>query len=87
MVTPLSEQDARAALRLAGADASNPALYDAQRRDGGWFFGWRRQNGRPRIGTRSWVVADNGRARPLAFQERADDAIAAELAKGAGADG
>lgn len=79
---PLTEDEARRVLRLMNVDASNPSLFAAERRERGWCFGWRPENGAPRMGTRSWVVADNGRGRRLGLAELADDAIAAELDQG-----
>lgn len=76
MVNPMTEEAARAALFAANSDASNPALYAAERRERGWLFGWRLSAGPVPMGTASWIVADDGRVRRLGFRERADDALA-----------
>lgn len=81
MVTPISEGEARAALREEKSEASNPEYFDAERREGGWVFGWREDRGAPPMGTRTWIVADNRRVRMLGYKDPWDDAIAAELAK------
>jgi hypothetical protein len=76
MVTGISEADARTVLRSVRSEASNPGTFEARRRDHGWMFVWRREGGRPPVGTRSWVVADNGRARAVDLGSRADETIA-----------
>ena len=83
MVEPITEHAARAALKSAQSEASNPGFYVARRRKHGWLFVWRIEHGDPPVGTRSWVVADNGRARILRIGERADDVIGAEVAEDA----
>lgn len=79
MVSPISEEAAREALRMAGSPAANPVNYYAERREGGWLFGWRVQRGAPGMGTRAWIVADNEQVRMLGLAERAADGIAAAL--------
>lgn len=81
MVTPISEEKARAALRLQASEASNAEYFRAERRAHGWVFGWRSDQGIAPIGTRTWIVADNGRVRMLGYRDDWDDAIAQELAK------
>ncbi|WP_085369875.1 hypothetical protein [Leifsonia sp. NCR5] len=81
MVTPISEEQARAALRDSGSDAAAGANYAATRRENGWSFAWRRELGEPPVGSPRWIVADNGAVRRLRLRERADDVIAAELEK------
>lgn len=78
-MTALSEDEARKLLRDLRVSASNPEYYAARRRAHGWLFAWRIETGPPRIGTRSWVVADNGACRQVGFDEYADDAIDALL--------
>lgn len=79
MVTPITEIEAREALRAAGSPAQDARYYSAERRDSGWFFAWRIQQGPPLMGTRAWVVADNGRVRMLGFRESGADGIATAL--------
>jgi hypothetical protein len=81
MVTPISEIDARDALRKEQSEASNPEYFDAERRQRGWVFGWREDRGEPPMGTHTWIVADNGRVRMLGYTDTWDDAIDAELAR------
>ena len=81
MVEIISETEARAALKTLRSEASNPHFYAAKRRNHGWLFVWRLERKNPPVGTRGWVVADNGRARILDLGERADDAMIAELAQ------
>lgn len=76
MVTPISEDGARAALLAAHSEAYDPTRFTASRRDRGWFFGWKQQAGDPPMGTRSWVVTDAGNVRLLAFRQTADEGIA-----------
>lgn len=80
MVTPMTEDAAREVLRRAGAAAADPVRYAATRRQGGWSFAWSRDRGEPPVGSRRWVVADDGQVRVLGLRERADDVIAALLA-------
>lgn len=79
--TPISEAEARAALRRELSEASDPERFDASRREHGWVFGWRKDQGEPPVGTGTWIVADNGRVRRLGPRDSWDDAIAQELAK------
>lgn len=79
MTSPISEAEARQTLLRQESEASNPEYFEAQRREHGWVFGWRDDRGQPPVGTRAWVVADNGRVRALGPREQWDDAIAEEL--------
>lgn len=79
MVNAISEPEARQALCAAGSPAGDATFYYAERHDGGWLFGWKMQQGAPRMGTRAWVVADNGRVRMLGLAEPAADGIATAL--------
>lgn len=81
MVKPISEETARAALSQQASEASNAEQFRAERRDHGWVFGWRTDRGTPPMGTRTWVVADNGRVRMLGYRDEWDEAIAQELEK------
>ncbi|WP_105034914.1 hypothetical protein [Cryobacterium aureum] len=81
MVTQIDEQEARRELRNLSSEASNPANYAAARRARGWLFGWRTDRGSAPMGTRAWVVADNGRGRMLDLRDRADEVIEALLAE------
>lgn len=81
MVTPISEEAAREALRRIDSEAGSTRNFVATRRDRGWSFGWSAERGSVPVGSHRWIVADNGRARRLGLRERADDAIAEELAK------
>ena len=76
MVNPITAAEARAALRDARSEASDPEVFDARRRTSGWLFVWRRDQGQPPIGTRSWVVADDGTVRAVPLGGRADDVLA-----------
>lgn len=80
MVTPISEEEARAVLRAMQAPGADETTHGATRRTGGWSFAWRRELGNVPVGTPRWIVADNGRARMLRRRELADEAIADELA-------
>lgn len=86
MVVPISESDARIALAAVQSEASNPHFFLARRREHGWLFVWRVERGTPPIGTRGWIVSDKAQARVLRIGERADQVIAAELAKDGAAD-
>ena len=79
MVRPISEESARTALAREASEASNAEFYKAERRQHGWVFGWRPERGTPPMGTRTWIVADNGRVRVLGYKDDWDDAIAQEL--------
>lgn len=79
MVNAMSEADARQALRAVGSPACDATFYSAERRPGGWLFSWKLQQGPPRMGTRAWIVADNGRVRMLGLAEPAAEGIAAAL--------
>lgn len=81
MVTPISEEDARTALRRATSEASNPEYFHARRRERGWLFGWRPDRRPVPMGTHSWIVADNGAVRMLGYKDLADEVIAHELAR------
>ena len=87
MVSQITEEDARRELSLMNSAAASTDHYRAIRRENGWLFGWRRESGRVPMGARSWVVADNGRARMLDIRDQADDVIAREMAAGARPDG
>lgn len=80
MVRPISEDAARTALLQVASEASNAEFFKAERRDHGWVFGWRLDRGAPPMGTRTWIVADNGRVRMLGYKDDWDSAIAQELA-------
>ncbi len=82
MVDPITEDDARAALRAMQSAAANPSKYAARRLEHGWLFTWRIEQGPPLMGTRSWVVADNGVPRVVDMRQRADDVIADVLKAG-----
>lgn len=76
MVGPITEDEARAALRTVQSAAANPLKYAARRLSRGWLFIWRIEQGSPLMGTRSWIVADNGVPRVVDMGQRADDVIA-----------
>jgi hypothetical protein len=76
-VTDISEESARQVLADAKSEAADQGRFRAERRTGGWLFAW---SGLPEdvpIGTRSWVVADNGVAEELGFLDTADSLLAA----------
>lgn len=81
MVTPISEDDARAALLNEKSEASNSDYFEAGRRENGWVFGWRKDSGAVPMGTHTWIVADNARVRMLNYKDLWDDALGEELAK------
>lgn len=87
MVTPISEDDARRELRLQNSAASNPEYYGATRLDQGWLFGWRKELGPTPMGTRPWVVADNGHSRMLDLRDRAERVIETLLGQESASDG
>ncbi|MEJ7648671.1 MAG: hypothetical protein WKF57_06520 [Nakamurella sp.] len=76
---PIREVDARRHLELAGSPAANNVRYQATRHQHGWLFGFRRGNSPVLMGTRSWVVADNGRVRMLSPGELADAVLRSEI--------
>jgi hypothetical protein len=77
-VTEISQDDARKLLGQAHHPATNPDLYGAERRAGGWVFSWRRDAGSVPIGSMPVVVGDSGRFRTMVMTDRVD-ALLAEL--------
>jgi hypothetical protein len=81
IVHPISESEAREMLLRERSEASNTEYFDAERREHGWVFGWREDRGDIPVGTRTWIVADNGRVKMLSPTERIDTAIEHEATK------
>ena len=71
----MTEEQARRALSEIGSPAANPDNYQARRIQGGWAFGWRENAGPPLVGTKGWVVADNGRSGTQKMSETAEETV------------
>lgn len=77
MVTPISEDRARAALLAAHSEAHDAERFVAARQTGGWLFRWNARAGAIPMGTSPWVVADNGSVQKVGFRDDLADLLAA----------
>lgn len=76
MSDQIGEQDARRRLLAAHSSAHDPRRYRAERLPDGWVFTWGGQLTDAPLGTRPWVVLDDGRAQPVAIGSTAAQAVA-----------
>ena len=76
MSEAISEQRARELLLEAHSAAHNASRYVAERLLHGWVFAWSGDLRSAPLGTRPWVVSDNGAVRAVEIGQTAAEVLA-----------
>ena len=71
----ISEDDARALLKESRSPAYNAEQWDCGPIEGGLVFGWRRDAGKPTMGTYPWIVTNEGKVAVHRLNETYEETI------------